>query len=192
MPSVQKLIKPVLRKPQTQVDEKKSERDGYVLQRRVFEKPEAAEEKYDYVVVSLRRTAKVMEGGKRMRFSAIVAVGDRKGSLGIAIGKAPEPNSAIEKARRKAKRYLIKVPLVNGTVPHSFSHKFKAAKIFVRPAKSGTGIIAGSTIRPLFELMGVKDICSKIYGSRNPINNAYCLYEGLKMLKGPEAKQKTK
>lgn len=185
MVTAQKTIKPILKKTQVRNEDKREERKDYILQRRILERPEEKEEKYDYVVISLRRTAKVMEGGKRMRFSAMVAIGDRNGRLGIAIGKAPEPRLAIEKARRKAKKALITVPLVHGTLPCSFTHKFKASKIFVRPAKSGTGIIAGSAIRSIFDLVGVKDVCSKIYGSRNPITNVYCLYEALKNLKPP-------
>uniref|UniRef100_A0A7C5YR83 Small ribosomal subunit protein uS5 n=1 Tax=candidate division CPR3 bacterium TaxID=2268181 RepID=A0A7C5YR83_UNCC3 len=189
-PVVKKIVKPVFKKVRQEEDEVK--KDDYVLQRRVIPEKVEEKDKYSYAVISLRRTAKTMEGGKRLRFSALVAIGDKNGKLGIALCKAPNPHSAIEKAKKKAKKNLINVLLINGTIPYSFEKKFKAAYIFVRPAKPGTGIIAGRTLRTLFELAGVKNVCSKVYGARNSITNAYCLYYGLMELKDVKDIKKVK
>lgn len=161
-------------------------RSGYVRQRfhgRGRQRERRETDAYDHEVILLRRTAKVMEGGKRMRFSAMIAVGDKKGKVGLGLGKAGDPRSAIEKGRREAKKNLVRVHVVNGTVPHETVHTFKAAKIFIRPAKEGTGLIAGSSVRTVLELAGVRNAATKIYGSRNKIINAYGTVDMLKKFK---------
>lgn len=135
---------------------------------------------YDHVVVELRRTAKVLAGGKRMGFSAFVAVGNRDGSIGIALGKAPDPRSAVSKAQKRARKNMIKVYLPNNTLPYEMEHTFKAAKVFIRPAHEGTGLIAGGSVRIMLDLVGVKNASAKIYGTNNKITNAYCVFEMLK------------
>lgn len=159
-------------------------RSGYVRQRfRGGGRERREMDAYEHSVILIRRTAKVMEGGKRMRFSAMVAVGDKKGKVGLGISKAAEPRTAIEKARREAKKNLVHVRIVNGTIPHQMEHRFHAAKIFMRPAKEGTGLIAGSSVRTVLELAGVRNAAAKIYGSNNKIVNAYCALEMLKKFK---------
>jgi small subunit ribosomal protein S5 len=162
-------------------------RSGYIRQRfpgrRVADRKR--EDAYEHNVIQLRRTTKFVEGGKRMRFSAMVAVGDKKGKVGIALAKAGDPRTAIEKGQKKAKKHLVKVPVVDGTVPHDMVHSYKAAKVFIRPAKEGTGLIAGSSVRTILELAGVKNAFAKIYGTNNKITNAYCVVEMLQLMKTP-------
>lgn len=129
------------------------------------------------------RVAKVVKGGKRMRFRALVVVGDRNGRVGLAFGKAKDIKTAIDKATKRAKSNLIEVKLNGTTIPYEVFHKYKAAKIFFKPAKSGTGIICSNSIRPIIELAGIKDIFVKIYGTSNKINNSYCTFEVLSMFK---------
>jgi len=161
-------------------------RSGYVKQRfrgrgREYERRE--NDAYEHSVILLRRTTKVMEGGKRMRFSVMVAIGDKKGKVGLGIGKAADPRSAIEKARRDAKKNLVRVHMVNGTVPHEMEHSYKGAKIFIRPAREGIGLIAGSAVRTVLQLAGIRNAAAKIYGSNNKINNAYCTVDMLTKFK---------
>ena len=162
-------------------------RSGYVRQR--FrgrgrgDRDRRENDAYEHSVILLRRTTKVMEGGKRMRFSAMVAIGDKKGKVGLGLGKAADPRSAIEKARRDAKKNLVRVHMINGTVPHEMEHSYKGAKIFIRPAREGTGLIAGSAVRTVLELAGIRNAAAKIYGSNNKINNAYCTVDMLTKFK---------
>lgn len=161
-----------------------SSRSGYIRQRfRGGDRSRMEVDAYDHAVILLRRTAKVMEGGKRMRFSAMVAVGDKKGKVGLGLAKAGDPRSAIEKARKEAKKNMVHVRVVNGTIPHELEYRFHAAKIFMRPAPEGTGLIAGSSVRAVLELAGVRNAAAKIYGSSNKIVNAYCALEMLKSFK---------
>lgn len=138
---------------------------------------------FETVTLYTSRVAKVVKGGKRMRFRALVVVGDRKGRVGLAFGKAKDIKTAIDKANNRAKKNVIKINLKNTTIPYEAFHKYKAAKIFFKPAKSGTGIICSNAIRPIIELAGIQDIFVKIYGTSNKINNAYCTFEVLSMFK---------
>jgi small subunit ribosomal protein S5 len=136
----------------------------------------------DAVTLMTRRTTKVVKGGKNMKFSALVAVGDKEGRVGVALAKGKDPRSAIEKATTKAKKNLIKVDIVNTTIPFDLMEKFKSSRIFFKPARPGTGIIASNAIRPILELAGIKDIYTKIYGTNNKISNSYCVVSALEKM----------
>ena len=133
-------------------------------------------------VVALNRVTKVVKGGRHMRFSAVVVVGNGNGKVGIGNGKAAEVPDAIKKAIQEAKKNLIEVPIVNTTVPHEFIGKFGSAKVMLKPAAKGTGIIAGGSVRPVLELAGYQNIRTKIIGTNNPRNVVRATIEGLKSM----------
>jgi small subunit ribosomal protein S5 len=135
------------------------------------------------VVLYTNRVAKVVKGGKRMKFQAMVVVGDRKGRFGLALAKAGDLKAAIEKATTKAKKSLIKIDIEGSTFPFEIMQKYKASRIFFKPAPPGTGLICSNSIRPILDLAGVKDIYSKLYGTRNKITNAYCVKGALSTFK---------
>ena len=137
-------------------------------------------------VINLGRVTKVTKGGRHFRFSATVVVGNRKGLVGIGSGKANEVPEAIKKAIQDAKKNLIEVPIVNTTVPHEYFGKFDSAKVMLKPAAEGTGIIAGGSVRPVLELAGYKDIRTKVIGTNNPRNVVYATIEGLKAMQTAE------
>lgn len=138
---------------------------------------------YDKSVVDVRRVAKVHKGGKRLRFSAMVVVGDKKGSVGVGLGRGADTRSAIEKGERQAVKSMTKIQIVGDTIPHEIVHKKGAGIVLLRPAKQGTGIIAGSSVRTVLELAGIESVYGKLLGSNNPIINAYCTFEALKELR---------
>jgi small subunit ribosomal protein S5 len=133
--------------------------------------------------LSVDRVTRVVKGGRRMRFRAIVVVGNRKGKVGLGTGKAAEVQAAVKKATSAAKRAMIRVPIINGTIPHQVEHKFKAARIRIIPALPGTGIIAGGALRVILDHAGVKDVLSKRFGTRNKLVNAQTTIQALQMLR---------
>ncbi len=137
--------------------------------------------------VDVRRVTKITKGGRNLNFSALVVAGDKKGRVGVGMGRASEPVAAIQKGELAAKRNMITVPIVDGSIPHEIYGKFGSANILLLPAKKGTGVIAGGPVRAVIELAGIKDILSKSYGSRNKINSVKATIEGLKALKTKEA-----
>ncbi len=133
--------------------------------------------------ISMKRVSKVTSQGKRLRFSVMVVAGNRNGSVGVAIGRGLDTKSAVEKAERKAIKNMKKLELIGDTIPHEINNKFGAAKVLLRPAKPGAGVIAGSSSRIVLELAGVVNVYCKQLGSNNPVANAYCTYEALTKLR---------
>lgn len=137
-------------------------------------------------VVSVNRVAKVVKGGRTFRFSVLVVVGDENGRIGVGTGKSSEVPEAIKKATEDARKNLVKVSLVNGTLPHEFTTNFGSSKIILKPAVEGTGVIAGGAVRPVLELAGVKNVTAKTLGSRNSRNVVYATLKALKAMRTPE------
>ena len=137
-------------------------------------------------VVYIGRVTKVVKGGKNFSFNALCVVGDEKGRVGYGLGKALEVPAAIRKGIKKAKKNLIEVPIVNHTIPYEVWGHFGAARVMLKPAKPGTGVIAGATVRAVVESAGIKDIVTKCYGSTNPHNVVKATIDALKQLKYPE------
>ncbi len=134
-------------------------------------------------VVAINRVAKVVKGGRTFRFSAVVVVGDENGHVGVGNGKASEVPDAIKKAIEDAKKNLVTVPIVGTTVPHEYVGEFGSAKVMLKPAVEGTGVIAGGSVRPVLELAGYKDIRTKVIGTNNPRNVVYATISGLSNMK---------
>lgn len=141
---------------------------------------------FEETVVRVNRVAKVVKGGKRFSFSALVVVGDKKGKVGFAIGKAGEVPEAIRKAVEAAKKSLITVPMVEKTIPHEVKFQVGAASVLLKPAAPGTGVIAGGSMRAVLELAGIHDILTKCLGTTNPINVVMATVEALRSLKTAE------
>ena len=137
-------------------------------------------------VVQINRVAKVVKGGRRFSFSAVVVVGDGQGHVGAGLGKAGEVPESIRKGVEDAKKHLILVPRIGTTIPHQVNAEYAAARVMLKPASQGTGVIAGGSVRAVVEAAGIRDILTKVYGSTNPVNVVRATLEALRDLKSAE------
>ncbi|MCD6550588.1 30S ribosomal protein S5 [bacterium] len=142
------------------------------------------EDEFESRLLDLTRTERMTGGGRRLRFRAVIVVGDRKGRVGVGVGKGMDVAQAVEKATRMAKKNIIEVPIIDGTIPFEVKAKYGAAKVLLRPQKKGRGLIAGGTVRIICDLAGIEDISSKVLSkSRNKINNARAVLLAFEKLK---------
>lgn len=140
-------------------------------------------DEFDHKIVHIRRVSRMFKGGRRMRLSVVVVVGDKAGRVGIGLGKGSDVKSAQDKAVKAAKANLIYVPLKGSTIPHDTFYKFGSAKVWIKPAAPGTGVIAGSSMRMVAEMAGVNDMLGKILGTSNKVSNAYATVKALESLR---------
>ena len=147
---------------------------------------EEKEEEFETRVIDINRVYRVRKGGRVLSFNALSAVGDGNGTIGVGFGKANEIPAAIGKSEQDAKKNLFTIPMVDGTIPHEVVGHSSSTKVLLKPASPGTGIIAGSSVKVVLEVAGVRDILSKSFGSRNKINIAWATLDGLKQLKSAE------
>lgn len=145
-------------------------------------KPKRDQKEFEEQVISINRVTKVVKGGRRFRFAALVVVGDRKGRVGIGTGKANEVPDAIKKAVEDAKKNIFTVPVIGTTIPHEITGRYGAGSVYMRPAIEGTGVIAGGAIRDVMELAGVTDVLTKCIGSRTPINMVRATFDALESM----------
>ncbi len=149
--------------------------------------------KYESKMLDLTRTSRMTAGGRRFSFRALVIVGDQKGQVGLGIAKGLDVAQSIEKATKKAEKEMIKIPIIENTIPHQTEAKFGAAKVLLKPQMKGRGLVAGGTVRVICNLAGIKDISSKTLGkTNNKINNAKATIKALKLLKHADSSIKSK
>ncbi len=145
-------------------------------------RPSVVQSEYEEKIVQISRVSKKTKGGNKIGFSALAVVGDRKGKVGVGLGKAPAVSDAIKKSVIQAKKHLIEVPLIRGTIPFRIDIKVGAAKLMLKPAPPGSGIIAGGAVRSVVAAAGIQNISSKVIGTTNPASNVYAALEALKRL----------
>ena len=141
---------------------------------------------YDQKVVEVKRVTRVVAGGKRMRFRALVVIGNHKGKVGMGLRKGPDVSESVNKAVTVAKKNLISLPLVNETIPHEINVKYKSSSLMLKPARPGTGVIAGGAVRSVMDLAGVKNVVCKMLGSNNKVNNVKAVFEAFGKMKSKE------
>jgi small subunit ribosomal protein S5 len=168
-------------------DKQKRQRGGRPPRRDSRGREEKRDE-FEQRILEVARVTRVMAGGKRMNFRACVAIGDRKNGVAVGLGKGADVTMAVNKAVNRAKKTIVKVPVVNDTIPHAIQHKLGAAIIVFKPAKKGKGVMAGGVVRAILELAGIKNVSSKILGTNSKINNARCTIAALASLRTPEKK----
>lgn len=151
-----------------------------------YQKPSASNPKepkeFDEKVLQIRRVSQKTKGGNRISFTALVIVGDHKGRVGVGLGKGTAVNTAIQKGARLARRDMVNVPLSDGTIPHTILQKYGAAKVLLKPAPEGTGIIAGGSVRAVVEAAGVRNIVAKILGNNNKMTNVFATLSALRAI----------
>lgn len=145
-----------------------------------YQKPQS---EFEEKVIQVHRVSKKTKGGNRIGFSVIVVVGDKKGKVGVGLGKAPQVADAVRKAVSYAKKHMITVPMRGATIPHEILVKVGAARVLLKPAPTGTGVIAGGAVRSVVEAAGIQDVVSKVLGTKNQASNVYATLEALKRLK---------
>ena len=151
--------------------------------RRTSGRGEMTKREFDQKVVEIKRVTRVVAGGKRMRFRALVVIGDHKGKVGMGLRKGADVAEAVNKAVNAAKKNMVTVPLDHDTIPHAINLKYNSSKIFLMPAAPGTGIIAGGALRSVLELAGVKNILSKMLGSSNKVNNVKAIFQAFREMR---------
>ena len=150
-------------------------------------------ENFDYRVIEIKRVAKVTEGGKRLKIRALVVIGNYQGKVGYAVAKGEDATDAVMKARKLAEKNILEVPIIEGTVPYEVKAKLGATEVFLKPAKKGRGLIAGSSVRTVLNLAGYTDVVAKILGvTKNPLVNTLCTFKALEMYKSFEKKLRLK
>jgi small subunit ribosomal protein S5 len=147
---------------------------------------EREQREFDQKVVEVSRVTRVTGGGKRMRFRALVVIGDRKGRVGMGLRKGNDVAESVNKAVNQAKKNLVTLPLVNETIPHEVKIKYKSSKIILVPARPGTGVIAGGAVRSVMDLAGIKNIISKMIGSSNKVNNVKAVFAAFQQMRSKE------
>ncbi len=151
--------------------------------RRSFAGGREQQSQYDHEVLDVARVVRVVKGGRRFRFRASVVVGDRSGKVGFGTGKSRDVQDAIQKAQSRAEKHIMKIDLKDGTIAHVVKANFKGAKVSLRPARPGTGVIAGGVVRTVADLVGIQDLVSKVYGSPNKISNVMATLKALQSIK---------
>ena len=141
---------------------------------------------FEQKVVEVKRVTRVVAGGKRMRFRALVVIGDKKGKVGLGLRKGADVSESVNKAVNAAKKNMVTLPLINETIPHEIRVKYKSSKLVLMPAKPGTGVIAGGAVRSVMELSGIKNVVSKMLGSNNKVNNIKAVFEAFRKMKSKE------